>query len=188
MKKPTVAVMIGFLLYFQILFNSPIPGKIIMSNKEVHNEGNVYEQVWRAYDKLPHNVKELLQDTNYRIYVVDLINGDENILGQTTYGLKIIEIRDFNYDVERTTLHECGHVLDDESNIFFISGTKEFKKIFEEEQVAFYDVVEDNYSYYVSDTKEYFAQAFAEYILQPEKLKLYTPKTYMFIKNCINNY
>ena len=85
--------------------------------------------------------------------------------------------------VSRTMYHECGHVLDNELHIKDISGTEEFKKIYEEEKDYF--VVDNNYDYFISTEAEYFASAFAEYMLKPSRLKLNTPKTYEFIEKCL---
>ena len=40
---------------------------------------------------------------------------------------------------------------------------------------------EDNLEYYISTPREYFASAFAEYMLNPERLKRNTPRTYEYI-------
>lgn len=185
MKKSTIIFWSSILLSSQILYNSTIPGKISMYGETIYTNGVVYDKVWNAYAKVPDKVKLMLQDNKYRIYIVDIIDNNANILGQTTYAVKLIKIRDLNCDVETTLMHECGHVLDDESHILFISWTKEFKDIFAEEKDAFYYVVDDNYEYYITNEKEYFAQAFAEFILNPEKLNFYTPKTYKFIEECL---
>lgn len=186
MKKSTMilSILIPSICYSYFLFLSTMPGRIFMRNKETYNEGQVYEAVWNAYAKLPHTVKDMLQDSNYRIYVVDSIENNANIVGITYYGPRIILIKDDMYYVTRTMYHECGHVVDDKSHILYASDTKEFKQIYLEERDNF--KVDNNYDYFVSDEHEYFASAFAEYMLNPTRLKENTPKTYEFIKKCIN--
>lgn len=183
MKKSTLALILFPIMYCYLIFKSTIPGRIMMYNKETYDEGNVYEAVWDVYGKLPHKVKEMLQDNNYRIHVVDSIEDNPNITGITYYGPRIIAIKNDMFYVSRTMFHECGHVLDDKSHITYISGTKEFKKIYEEEKDYF--VVDNNYDYFISTEPEYFASAFAEYMLNPHRLKVNTPKTYEFIERCL---
>ena len=182
-KKSTVALITIPIIYLYTMSKSTIPGRILTFNKETYTEGDVYEAVWSAHSKLPHKVKEMLQDNNYRIHVIDMIQDDPNITGITYYGPRIIEIKNDMYYVRRTMFHECGHVLDDESHILYISGTSEFKKIYEEEKDYF--VVDNNYDYFVSTEAEYFASAFSEYMLNPHRLKENTPKTYEFIERCL---
>lgn len=183
MKKSTLALILFPVVYWYLIFKSTIPGRIMMYDKETYEEGNVYEAVWAVYSKLPHKVKEMLQDNNYRIHVVDSIQNNPNITGITYYGPRIIEIKNDMFYVSRTMYHECGHVLDNELHIKYISGTEEFKKIYEEEKDYF--VVDNNYDYFISTEAEYFASAFAEYMLKPSRLKLNTPKTYEFIEKCL---
>lgn len=128
MKKSTIALILFPVVYWYLIFKSTIPGRIMMYDKETYEEGNVYEAVWAVYSKLPHKVKEMLQDNNYRIHVVDSIQNNPNITGITYYGPRIIEIKNDMFYVSRTMYHECGHVLDNELHIKYISGTEEFKK------------------------------------------------------------
>ena len=179
---------VGFLGCWYLLFESEIPGKILMRNENIYTNGEVYERVWNAYDKLPEKVKELVEEENYKIYVVDELESDIDgyiTLGKTYFGFKTIKISNIDLYVERTTLHEYGHVLDDELAIRFISESEEFMDIYLSEKENF--AVDDNHEYFTSTELEYFASAFAEYILNPERLKENTPRTYEFIENCINN-
>lgn len=183
MKKSTIALILFPVVYWYLIFKSTIPGRIMMYDKETYEEGNVYEAVWAVYSKLPHKVKEMLQDNNYRIHVVDSIQNNPNITGITYYGPRIIEIKNDMFYVSRTMYHECGHVLDNELHIKYISETEEFKKIYEEEKDYF--VVDNNYDYFISTESEYFASAFAEYMINSYRLKVNTPKTYEFIEKCL---
>lgn len=188
-KKFAVWVyIIGFLSCWYLLFKSEIPGKIFMHNENIYTNGVVYEKVWNAYDKLPENVKELVKEEKYKIYVVDELksnNAEYITLGRTYSAFRIIKISNINLRVERTTLHEYGHVIDDKLAIRFVSESKEFKDIYLNEKENF--AVDDNHEYFTSSELEYFASAFAEYILDPERLKENTPRTYEFMENCINN-
>ena len=180
----------GVLCSCWIISEFQLPEIILMKNENVHNEGIVYEKVWEAYDKLPDNVKEMLDDESYSIYVVDPLESTVEgyiTLGRTFFRFGVIQISNKDIWVERTTLHEIGHVIDDESAFTFISRSNEFKEIYQEEKENFKYVVIDNHEYFISSEIEYFAQAFSEYMLNPEGLKMFTPRTYEFIDRCVKN-
>lgn len=143
--------------------------------------GLTQSRIEHAYDKLPPKVRDIVD--KYDIYVVDLIENDELVLGETIYSNRLILIKDNLAWIEKTFFHECGHVLDKENSLTFLSSSDEFQDIYEEEKDKF--VAEDNLSYYISTPKEYFASAFAEYMMNPERLKENTPKTYYYINNSV---
>ena len=173
-------------VFFYVLYCTGIPGRILTRNIDVYEEGYVYDTIWESYDELPKIVKTMLRENHYRIYVVDLINNNERILGLTMYKASIILIKNETYEVVDTFYHECGHVLDDESCFGYASETKEFEGIYENERYMFVYVSPYNHEYCTSTKQEYFAQAFAEYMTNPDKLKRYTPQTYEYIENCLN--
>jgi hypothetical protein len=162
-----------------IYFKTDIPGDIWMYGETIIEEGFTKARVEYAYDKLPQPLQDMLEENGYRIYVVDTIDDNEQILGQTIYGIRLILIKDYGAWIEKTFYHECGHVLDDESALTFASSSDEFQEIYEEERHNF--KAEDNLEYYISTPREYFASAFAEYMLNPERLKRNTPRTYEYI-------
>ena len=182
MKKSIVYVLLVAIVY-HILFKSPIPGQIMMADDYVFTYGETYERVWDTYDKLPPKVKDIFEDSGYRVYVVTLIDGDEGIMGQTIIGPRIVLIKNLGVYVERTMFHECGHVLDDKLAITFISSSDEFKNIYNEERLQFR--ADNNVDYYISSPSEYFASAFSEYMIRPVRLQHNTPKTYDFIEQCL---
>mgnify|MGYP003294019116 CR=1 FL=1 len=157
-----------------------------MYNENVYTEGIVYERVWEAYDELPENIKGLLEKEKYEIYVVDQLKSNEIgyvTLGKTYFIPRIIKISNLDLCVKRTTFHEIGHVIDDEATLKFISGSDEFIDIYLDEKENFR--VSNNYDYFTSTEIEYFAQAFSEYMMDPYRLKTYTPRTYDFIEQCL---
>lgn len=173
---------------YYFAFESKLPGKILMHNENIYTEGRVYERVWNAYDKLPENIKDMLEEEKYEIYVVDELSSDMEgyiTLGRTYFGFRVIQISNIDLYVERTTLHEVGHVIDDELAVKYISNSDEFKDIYLDEKDDFQ--VSNNHEYFTSSELEYFASAFAEYMINPDRLKTFTPRTYEFIKNCVNN-
>lgn len=166
-----------------IMFKTDIPGNIWMHGKTIIKGGLTEARIELAYDELPYSVQKTLKDNGYRVYVVDEIGDNELIVGQTVYGCRLILIKDRYSGIEKTFYHECGHVVDDEEALTFLSSSDEFQEIYEEER--YYFKAEGNWEYYISTPKEYFASAFAEYMLNPERLKENTPRTYAFIDRYI---
>lgn len=182
MKKSIVYVLLVLLVY-HIIFKSPIPGQIMMANEYVFTYGETYERVWDAYDELPPKVKDMFEDNGYELYIVSLIDNDDSIMGQTRFGPRIVLIKNSGAFVERTMFHECGHILDDELALTFISQSDEFKSIYDEERLQFR--ADNNIEYFISTPAEYFASAFSEYMIRPARLQHNTPKTYDFIERCL---
>lgn len=89
-----------------------------------------------------------------------------------------IQILNNKATMERTVYHEYGHFLD---SIYSITESENFRQIFSEEKQIYFEKVEER-EYIISCESEYFAGAFAEYILNGKKLKRYCPKTYDIIK------
>ena len=85
-----------------------------------------------------------------------------------------------------TLYHEVGHFFDYKYYKYYsLSDSKEFQAIFYEERYNF----KTNHSelwYFQETSREYFAQAFAEYILNPKRLQKNCPETYEFINYYIN--
>lgn len=183
MRKSLIISSIIALIGYVILFKSEIPGNIYMNDVPTYETGETYERMCNAYEALPDKVKYLLDKEGYRFYVVDLIDNDEYIVGQTIFIERLILIKNTRSLIEQTTFHECGHVLDDESAYSFISKSDEFLKIYTEEKGNF--KVSNNYDYFVSTPQEYFASAFAEYMMNPMRLRRFTPRTYKFIEQCL---
>lgn len=99
---------------------------------------------------------------------------------------------EFNIRVAKNTLlHELGHYFD--LNTGIVSFYNAFKEIYLEEKDNFRKTreflvennkVEEN----IANQNEYFAEAMTCYILYPEDLLEYCPKTYEVIVNHINEY
>ena len=183
MKKSICISGLLVLIVYYLLFKSTIPGQILMDGMLVYTEGETYERAWNAYEELPDKVQDMFEDNNYRMHVVDLIDNDEYIMGQTNFGSRLVLLKNNGPYVERTTFHEFGHILDDELAVTFISRSDEFISIYNEEKENF--KADNNVEYFISTPLEYFASAFSEYMIRPERLKYNTPKTYEFIEQCL---
>lgn len=83
---------------------------------------------------------------------------------------------------EQSLLHEFGHFVDEISYM----DKNEFIKIYEREKDNLILNKDKDKSYYLRNVSEYFAQSFEEYLINPERLLLNNPKTYEYIKLCID--
>jgi len=176
--------------------------KIQDTKKENHNESippeiaNVKnEEIISAYNNLPENVKELFRDLDCTLYEVDTITSDTFIIPYGTVAFfsyegatgecKIQFDMDAIEDFEHVVYHEFGHLLDCGYNLQYESDDYEFIQIYHDEKNDY--VTDYNYMYATGTSVEYCADAFAEYMKDPEQLKENTPKTYEYIHNSINN-
>ncbi|MBR3363027.1 MAG: hypothetical protein IKG40_03780 [Bacilli bacterium] len=93
---------------------------------------------------------------------------------------------EFNFIIARNTLiHELGHFFDARYD-YGLSDCDSFYEIYFEEvnnylNTKYYNV--DNLKIYanVSTPREYFATAYSSYLVYPENLRKYCPKTYDYI-------
>ena len=142
------------------------------------------------------SVKGLFRTRTNTIYIEGLVRDnvietyrkkgvDEKLLeGLTDYSLS----QKISID---TFFHEIGHVIDKYFNN--ASQTREFKKIHSNEKQGYKQTTEfklenRNIEANIKTSIEYFASAFACYILYPDDLKLYAPDTYSFIDGLIKEY
>lgn len=106
--------------------------------------------------------------------------------------IKQYTTEEFNVRVAKNTLlHELGHYFD--LNTGIVSFYNSFKEIYLEEKDNFRKtrefLVENNkVEANIANQNEYFAEAMTCYILYPEDLLEYCPKTYEVIVNHINEY
>lgn len=85
--------------------------------------------------------------------------------------------------INNIVAHEYGHFLDFLTNES--SALPEFIQIYEIEKNNF--KVDYSYEYSISDKSEYYAQAFSEYIFNPQRLQMYSPATYDYIQRDLNS-
>ena len=139
------------------------------------------------YLKIPENIRNNLETNSWRIVVTTNNFGKNygysgNILALTVYGEKTIYI---SVKDSSSIIHEVGHFLD--YSLGRVSSFPEFVDIFTEESgnlTLFHKTHKDNYS----TALEYFAESFQEYILHPNDLQNFCPKTYEYIDNLSKNF
>lgn len=174
------------------------------NNKQNNNDNNNYNtnttnnskgieyvqdnNIKQAYNNLPTSVKQLFKDINCEVKEVNVVSVPGAIGAFSaggSYGHPTIEIQKNNKYITYTVYHEFGHMLDCGYNYKYESKENEFYNIYLDERAEFR--TDYNYQYAISEVEEYFASSFAEYIINPQRLKSNTPRTYNYIVNAINN-
>lgn len=144
------------------------------------------ESLQRYIDKVPDYVLNAIQSIGYQMELVEEAGADFQLIGVcgvTNTNDKRILIQAKESKFRRSVVHEIFHAYDD--YLSFISESSEFKEIYESEKEKF-KVCDYHSTHYLSNVREYFAEACQEYIYHPDDLKINTPKTYEFIEDCIN--
>lgn len=87
----------------------------------------------------------------------------QSICGLTVYGERTVYIRESEWSIRRSTLHEVGHAVDYECG--WASETPEFREIFDREKYNFTDCVSIGDGHEISNVNEYFASVYQNMIL-----------------------
>lgn len=154
----------------------------------IENETDHESAMDIALNRMPVSVMRLREDLECNVSLVDNIERNEYADGIFIYNhddYTAIEIEKAIVNQEYVIYHEFGHLLDYGYNKKYESTDKEFRSIYYAEKWYFVD--DYNYEYAISCPEEYFAEAFAEYMTNPNRLLENTPLTYEYISNCINN-
>lgn len=144
------------------------------------------ESLQRYIDKVPDHVLNAIRSIGYEMELVEEAGADFQLIGVcgvTNTNDKRILIQAKESKFRKSVVHEIFHAYDD--YLSFISESSEFKEIYESEKEKF-KVCDYHSTHYLSNVREYFAEACQEYIYHPDDLKISTPKTYEFIEDCIN--
>lgn len=136
-----------------------------------------YYRVYNSVMKIPKNIQKLFVKKGYSFYIVDDEYWEKNCSDIPTAGgvyysyshKKKIFIRDLD---ERTVFHEFGHFIEDYYPEYF----RKVEKIYEKDEWELIMLV--NAMYPKSSPKEYFADGFATYLIQPDNLKEKLPELY----------
>ncbi len=139
----------------------------------------------KAFQSLPQRLQQRFLNGRWKIRI-----SNERILKDSTYGLcssfdKKIFIRSSSPELTKTILHELGHYLDFQEH--FISHKKSFTTIYKNERMAIRSLytINEEFQYAISNSEEYFADTFALYMINPQGLQKYAPKSYSAINNVV---
>lgn len=181
---------------YRILQSLPegIKDYLYLNNLKVifYENENGAEEVW--YDLNGYDGGSLLGFTHYEEDDVTIFV--EASMHPTYYDKysdisKSYSEEEFNYIlVSDTFVHELGHFIDHTFG-FGLSNSNEFYNIYQEELENYMNTIEynnGNLKIYanINTTSEYFASAYACYILYPDNLKELCPNTYTYIDNIMN--
>lgn len=136
------------------------------------------------YSFLPSAIRNELKRDNCAITITDHLSKEYEKIGSSGYACSNGEIylkeKKHNSDkklyyLEGTILHEIGHIivfdLLAENEAYY---TSRMRYCFEEAKSLGVS------SYYRKTMKEYMAEAFCIYILEPERMQCQAPRTYLF--------
>ncbi|HBF2930699.1 hypothetical protein NBN67_19075 [Clostridioides difficile] len=144
---------------------------------------NTQFKVYKYLDVIPENIIEKFIENKMKIEITNKSLQERflsNYILSGVYFDKTIHLSSNKDWAEQSLLHEFGHFVDEISYM----DKNEFIKIYEREKDNL--ILNKDKSYYLRNVSEYFAQSFEEYLINPERLLLNNPKTYEYIKLCID--
>lgn len=148
--------------------------------------GNIFD--WELA-KVPQNELQFLYDNGWEFDITGEDFGgfygySENICGLTVYGEKTIYIKDDEWSIQRSAIHELGHALDYEFD--WASETPEFYKIYDKEKYNFEDCVSIGDGHEISDVNEYWASVYQNMVLNYDATYEDIPETVEYIESYLN--
>jgi hypothetical protein len=165
----------------------------IEANKDYINE--LYTQL----EKLPtHLLNDYIEGGN-QIHIVNTpivefttqLPNHKDISGMFNEydGYLTIWLKNDRFAIEIATIHEFGHYIDYIEND--LSTSDDFMRIYEAEKDSFGDNVMNPLhttikEHISSNTTEFFAEAFAYYIIHPEKMKTHCPMLYEYYEQLLS--
>ncbi|MEG0829926.1 MAG: hypothetical protein RSD88_05475 [Anaerovoracaceae bacterium] len=123
--------------------------------------------------KADKDVRETFEDRGY----VVIIKPEVTYAGKFSTFFKTIEVKTNNTAI----YHELGHYVSFMNHR--AADSSEFKAIYKAEKSKYKGY---NRAYVTQSSGEYFAEAFSDYTLKNSTLKKNQPKTYAFVKKCVN--
>jgi len=152
---------------------------------------SVIENSQVTYQMIPENARNLLQETGFKLYLIDT---DSDITEHNRQSGIYFHIGDYalvqtggRYDqlLRRTLLHEVGHRLDYTNKDVDLSGTQEWKAIcdqYREEGIDFFTIQEK----LGQGENEAFAEAFSFSCFCPEEFSRACPEMYEYVTRAVN--
>lgn len=153
---------------------------------EEYSIGNIFDE---EMSKVPYEQLQFIYDCGWDFDITGEDFGgyygySENICGLTVYGEKTIYIRDDEWSIHRSAIHELGHALDYEFD--WASETDEFEEIFEKEKYNFDDCVSIGDGHEISDVNEYWASVYQNMVLNYDDTYEDIPETVEYIESYLN--
>ena len=152
----------------------------------------VYDSVCNGYKMLPKSIQDSFEQDGWKIIISaypinTLVTAEDNMIAVAQHDTHIIYIyKDYAYD--GVLLHEIGHYVD--STKGFVSSKIQDIRLRERSSLMDLETTltntDDAYEHNTENASEYFATAFAAYILMPDKLYECCPDTYEYIKQVVS--
>ena len=135
---------------------------------------------------LPDKVLDLYESSDCKIIIKDDKKSNMGYDGRFYPFLNNIYVKKNSALLDLTLYHEIGHMYDFRYYTFkCLSESDEFMDIFESERMNF-KTFHSDLDYLRASPEEYFAQAFADFVKHPRRVKRYCPRTYDYINKYVN--
>lgn len=138
-------------------------------------------------ERVPSKVIDAISSICYQMQLVNdpakEVGYTSNWCGFTSPSMKMIYIEAKESKFRRAIVHEIGHAFDD--YLGNVSLSDEFWGIYEAEKDSFKVTGYLTDGHFKDNSQEFFAEAFQMYVYDSGTLQSSAPKTYDFIKSCI---
>lgn len=170
--------------------------KVVFSNNDLPD---VVEEVVSRLMQLPEKMIQEFIDNDWHIFItngsIEKHIGQRECDGGFIGGITLPEFRtifipvspingDITFNAAFATIHEFGHYFDRSKGE--ISASYKFQNIYNQEDKVFCDYVGTAGN--TTSPVEYFAEAFARFVENPDKVKEYCPITYEYFTNIFKEY
>lgn len=174
--------------------------RLITSNIQV---SDVIEEVVNKLMLLPSKMIEEFANNDWHIFITkgsieshynerESHGSQERIMGLTDWNARVIFIPIIHewkeegrtFPAEFATIHEFGHYFDRSKGM--PSMSYKFQNIYNEEDIAFCKNVGTASN--TTEAVEYYAEAFAAYVLRNQLLREYCPDTYKYFEAVFDEY
>ena len=139
------------------------------------------KQVSDAFNKVPYSIRFGFEHLGY---TVDLGYYNTDWAGLFTSS-KIHINNNTAMNVQKVILHELGHFVD--YSCYGDSDSDRFVSAYNSEKYNIKPMYASNYSYFVNDRSEYYAECFAQYCYDRNLLNSTCPKTLSAINSDVNS-
>lgn len=192
----TVIILIAFDLYNNAFYNNSEVVRTEYKNNliNISTEGNIksrhIKKLLKVIETIPSHILECFNEHGFQVVLTD-VNIAERYYHDTSLGdiaglfvenESTIYISSKRNYINHSTIHEFGHFFDYIND--WSSLSKDFTNIYIEEKDNLKIISHDNH--YKSNSSEFFATSFQQYLNNPEKLKNEVPKTYNYLKEMLN--
>lgn len=163
------------------------------------NANDVVEEIVNNLMLLPEAMVQEFKDTDWHIFITkgsiethfglrEPDTADPRIMGITCWDNRVIFIpilKDSRtFAAGFATIHEFGHYFDRSNGM--PSASYKFQNIYNAEDREFCNCVGTAGN--TTEAVEYFAEAFASYVLRSDKLKEHCPTTYAYFDSIFDQY